>query len=862
MRFRKLYTTLISMLLVICMAAPIAACGESDAVAESVEMDRSTLTLNVGEEVTLTYTVFPQSARTAEATWKSSDATVASVDNGKVKALNEGKTVIRVTVGGKFSDCNVTVNDPSGMPVPETGIALDKHSITMNVNETHSFQATLEPENTTFKNISWTSSKPAVAAVDQNGVVTALGGGRTIISAKSENGYEDSCIVDVAGESVIADEGLYVAQVPGLENRDDFIMGIDASEVLSIEAARKAENEPLYKNFDGQEEDVFKVLKDSGVTDIRVRIWNDPKDENGNSYGGGNCDINNAVAIAERCQTVGLGMIVDFHYSDFWADPGKQTLPKAWKGKSTTEIASSIYDFTKDSLTKLKDTKVKITMVQIGNETTSMLAGSSDWDTICRYINKGAEAVREVTGEVAEGGAKVAVHFTNAGGNGYMGLAKTLDDNDVDYDVFGSSWYPYYTSHGTLTNLKKQFTNIHNTYGKEAMILETAYAWTEEDFDGCGNTALETTTRPVTVQGMANAVRDVIAGMADLGDWGLGLCYWGGIWISASTDPLGATNRALCKEYGCGWATSYAKDYDDDANDGGSMVDNNAFFMSDGTPIEALKVFKYVKEGHTVAITTDYLQDQEVYCTVNEGAIELPKTVDVILNNGSELKTDVVWAIEPENLDQYITQVNRYEIHGSTKYGGDCICNVWVMNVNLLSEGSFESFKSYGDGTVKYVQPKSQLGDWDVTHTGGTSLLQLYVSNNTGNARMGTQSFHFWDEGNVSFTLSQTLTAEQLAQFGSGKYGCSFDFQGNDGVEIDIHAYVKIKYKDGSEEIKSAEAVRELLGWKKWQTTRLSGVELDLDRISSVEVGISVYAEFTGAGPWGNIDNCQFYFEE
>ena len=724
MKPKKLLTTIISLVLTFCLLIPLAACGDNGGSnVTSVELDRSTLTLEIGKEETLTYTVLPESAANAKAEWLSSKPSVATVNNGKVKGISEGTAGIRVAIGNKTSICTVTVIDPDKVEVFATGITLNRNTLSLAAGSSETLVATVSPENTTNKTVTWTSSRPAVAMVGTNGVVTALSSGSTVITASTSNGFTANCVVTVTGGTAASD-GLYVAKVASLEGREnDFIMGIDASEVLSIEKARTEEGEPLYKNFDGEEEDVFKILKDNGVTDIRIRIWNNPYDANGNSYGGGNCDLKNAVEISKRCKEVGLGVIIDFHYSDFWADPGKQTLPKAWKGLSTDKVAEEIYKFTKESMTEIKATDVKITMVQIGNETTGAMAGSNDWTVISNYMNQGSKAVREITGAVADGGAKVAVHFTDAGSGNYLGRATTLANNKVDYDVFGTSWYPYYSSHGTLEQLSTQLKSIHDTYGKEAMVLETAYAWTYEDFDGCGNTALATTTQPVTVQGMSNAVRDVISAVANLGDWGLGLCYWGGIWISASTSTEGSVNRALCKEYGCGWATSYARGYDSDANDGGTMVDNNAFFMSDGTPLECLKVFKYVYEGHTVDITADYLEDQEVYYTVNVGPIELPSKVNVVLNNGSQQSIQAIWSIEQEDLTRYISSVGLYDVEGTTAYGGVCHVYVWVMNVNLLSEGSFEGFQSYGDGTTKFVQ--GNLGDWKLDYTRATELLQL-----------------------------------------------------------------------------------------------------------------------------------------
>lgn len=856
----KLKRTLLSFLLIVCMLVPLAACNQGGAEVTSIEFDQAEVSVNVGQEVTLSYTVFPQGADTSVARWISSDPSIATVNNGVVKGIKDGKAGIRVTVGDKSSTCIVTVIDPSKLPVSVTGIALNQQTLSLDVGGTAQLVATLEPENATDTTVNWSSSNPTVATVSTAGLVTALASGSSVITATTSNNYRATCVVTV-GDGQETQE-LYVQKVSSLSTRTTpFIMAMDSSELLSLEKAR-TENGLTFKDFDGNTADILKVLKDNGITDIRIRVWNDPYADTAKKqpYGGGNCDVDNAVELSKRCEKVGLGVIIDFHYSDFWADPGKQKAPKAWATMNLQAKTQALSAFTEDALTKIKATNVKITMVQIGNETTGGMAGETSWANISKLMNAGSAAVRSVTGTVADGGAKVAVHFTNAGNNDYVSRAKKLQDASVDYDVFGTSWYPYYSSHGSLSGLTKQLKDIHDTYGKDVMVLETAYAFTRDDFDGCGNTALEQTTQPITVQGMANAVRDVIEAIANLGDYGLGVAYWGGTWVAASESKEGSVNRALCKEYGCGWATSYAKGYDDDANDGGSMVDNNAFFLSDGSPIEALKVFKYVKDGHTTDLHADYLEDQEIYYTVNQGNIELPKTVSIVLNNGSKQTVDAIWDIEQAKLTEFIAAVNMYTVKGTTLYGGTCYCYVWVMNVNLLSDGSFENLASFGDNTIKTVQ--TNLGKWNLTYTNSNSGdLQLFVSNNSGNARMGTNSFHFWDSGTINFELAQTFTASDLSNYGNGKYGCSFDFQGADGDKIQIYSFIKITYSDGTAEVTKQGSAAEMNGWKKWSRTSVTGCELDLSRIASVTVGIHVYAEAAGQGPWGNIDNCQFYFE-
>lgn len=113
---------------------------------------------------------------------------------------------------------------------------------------------------------------------------------------------------------------------------DDFIRGMDASAVLSVENSGA-----VYYGYDGKEQDVFETLAQSGVNYIRLRVWNDPYDKNGNGYGGGNNDLTTAMKLGVRAARYGMKVCIDFHYSDFWADPKRQHAPKAWEGMTVDE---------------------------------------------------------------------------------------------------------------------------------------------------------------------------------------------------------------------------------------------------------------------------------------------------------------------------------------------------------------------------------------------------------------------------------------------------------------------------------------------------------------------------------------------
>lgn len=378
----------------------------------------------------------------------------------------------------------------------------------------------------------------------------------------------------------------------------DFILGMDASCVPALE-----DSGVQYSDHNGQRKDVYQILRENGINYIRVRVWNDPFTADGKGYGGGNCNLDNAIEIGQRATAQGMKLLVNFHYSDFWADPAKQMAPKAWKNLSIEEKCDALYNYTANSLQALVDAGVDVGMVQIGNETNGVMCGENSadpggWQRITQLMQAGSRAVREVCPN-----ALVAVHFTNPEKvTSYATYSRQLADYGVDYDVFASSYYPYW--HGTLENLSRVLSDVATTYGKKVMVAETSYAFTPQDSDFFSNTISSTSTPmynyPFTQQGQADLVRDVIDTMVNHTENAIGVFYWEGTWISAGGSSY-KENQARWEQYGSGWATSFATEYDpDDAGKwyGGCAVDNQAFFDSQGSATEALKVFALIRNGN------------------------------------------------------------------------------------------------------------------------------------------------------------------------------------------------------------------------------------------------------------------------
>ena len=636
-----------------------------------------------------------------------------------------------------------------------------------------------------------------------------------LLTACGQKSYVD---VSTPTASVTSDT-LYVKKVENLP--ENFILGMDASCVPSLEAGGVR-----YYDFEGTEKDVYQILRENGINYIRVRVWNDPFDSNGNGYGGGNCDINNAIAIGKRATRHGMKLLVNFHYSDFWADPGKQMLPKTWQNMTVDQKSEALYQYTKACLQKLVDAGVDVGMVQIGNETNGAMCGETGstlggWKRITQLMSAGSRAVREVCPE-----ALVAVHFANPeNADSYVSYGKNLNYYQVDYDVFASSYYPFW--HGTLDNLAAVLSNIAETYGKQVMVAETSYPFTAEDSDFSGNTIGDGSgivkAYPFTPQGQANLVRDVIDTVANKTTNGIGVFYWEGTWISAGGKSY-EENAALWEQHGSGWASSYAAAYDPrDAGlyYGGCAVDNQAFFDAEGRVSESLKVFSLVRQGNIIENRADAIGDVSLSCDLG-GEILLPDTVNAIMLDNSSRAIPVRWLnADPEAMKN--GGVARYTILG-TAGGMEARCYVSMVARNYLENWSFE------DGET----------GWTATAIG--KFNELFVEDKVTDSLTGSRHYHFWGSSanTVEFTLEQ-----QVQNLPAGTYDYSISIMGGDGGATQIYSYVKIN----GETVATGDTA--ITVYDEWHTAVIPDIQYN----EGDTIAVGIYVKCAGPNAWGKIDD-------
>ena len=257
------------------------------------------------------------------------------------------------------------------------------------------------------------------------------------------------------------------------------ILGVDVSTYLE-------ELEHGAKYYRGNEEvDPLDEFIANGVDYMRIRIWNDPKSEKGEPYLAGNCDIDNYVRLGRLAKAKGYKLLMDLHYSDFWADPGKQMIPKAWSGYGIDEMTEAVYSFTKLCIETAVREGVAPEMIQVGNEITNGILWPvgkleidgvrGNYDNFCRLIDAGCRACREILPT-----SEIMLHLERSNDKAvYQEFYSEMAAHGIDFDIIGASYYPYW--HGTPDQLMENL-NACRKFGKKIVVAELGYGFTDKGY--------------------------------------------------------------------------------------------------------------------------------------------------------------------------------------------------------------------------------------------------------------------------------------------------------------------------------------------------------------------------------------------
>lgn len=499
----------------------------------------------------------------------------------------------------------------------------------------------------------------------------------------------------------------------------DFIRGADVSMLKDIEDL----GGEFYDN--GVKKDALEIMKNHGANYVRLRLWVDPYDSEGNSYGGGSNDLNTTLYLAKRAQEKGMKVLIDFHLSDYWADPGTQSKPKAWENLSYDELKTTLYNYMKNTLNDFKNQGVVPDMVQVGNETSSgilwdegKIGGDyTDFTQLAELLNQAISGVRASVGNQT----KIVLHLDNGGNNS---LYRWWFDGvtgcgfDLDFDIIGLTYYPMW--HGTMDDLQYNLNDISARYNKDVMIVETAYAFTLADGDGLGSSFSpqdeEIGGYPASVQGQKDFMSDLESVILNVpGNRGLGFFYWEPEWIPVE---------------GAYWGTEAGKEYIEDNGILSNPWDNLALFDFNGNALESIDIFQTPEQN---LVTNPGFEI--------DGYTNSPTGWNVWLDdgvNGETVKT------EGNGFDgNYKLSFWNESAYGCSIYqtvtgleNGTYTLSAWVMtNANQTVNQLY--VKNYGGEEMNQTLPVSDLG-WNkvvidnIQITNGQCELGIYSIANGG----------------------------------------------------------------------------------------------------------------------------------
>ncbi|MBD2868014.1 glycoside hydrolase family 53 protein [Paenibacillus arenilitoris] len=306
-----------------------------------------------------------------------------------------------------------------------------------------------------------------------------------------------------------------------------FIIGMDMSFLDEIETFGGKYEE------DGQEGDALRIMKNNGVNAIRLRIWNEPE--------GGFCNLERTLLMAKRIKELDMHFLLDFHYSDKWADPANQWKPKAWADSSFEVLNDQVFNYTYFVLSELKGQGTVPDMVQIGNEITpgmlwddGKVDGEFDteeqWAKFATLVKSGIVAAKAVDPTI-----HIMIHIDRGGDlEASRRFFEKFAEHGVEYDTIGLSFYPWW--HGSLDDLSRNLSELAGQFDKDINVVETAYPWTLDAAEG-RSFIVEREEQlhpgyPATVQGQADYLLDLMTIIKKAaGPRGVGFYWWEPAWI-------------------------------------------------------------------------------------------------------------------------------------------------------------------------------------------------------------------------------------------------------------------------------------------------------------------------------------------
>lgn len=575
---------------------------------------------------------------------------------------------------------------------------------------------------------------------------------------------------------------------------------IKGADISSLEAVEDYGGK--FYGFDGNEVDVIDFLAENGCNYYRLRIWNHPTA----SFDAGDyCNLEHTVKMAKRIKEAGVRYLLDFHYSDWWADPENQTVPADWQGMTKEEMITAVYDYTAEVLTALAEQDAYPDMVQIGNEIGNGMLweyGSMEHpETLAEFLNSGIRAVRDTTPEGHE--VQIMIHVQTGGSVGAtQTFFETIEANGVtDYDLVGLSYYPYWQ--GTFADMRENIDNIYERFGKQVVLAETAYPFTNDNADGKSNMVSEADIKGVGFEASEENQRRVLElimnAVAEC-EGGLGIFYWEPAWLAVE-------GAGVSKGSGNEW-------------------ENQTLFDFEGRALDAVRAFAFEPGSldNDVALYVYPFDSVEIdeNASGDELIGELPQTARVLYQDGSIREAEVEWDISSMK-----TITDTHVAFKGTVLGFSVSLGADLISKNSLNNLDFE------EGATGWVlEDEKRAGQ---------------IRNDSSSyPHSGEWSFQYWNADAFTMNLYQQVEITETEE-----YHLQVWSQGVGGTDLTLTLY--IADRDGNM-IESVEFHNQ--GWNEWQHPIVSA---QLQAGDVVRIGVSVNA---GSDDWGTLDEFTFYTGE
>ena len=525
----------------------------------------------------------------------------------------------------------------------------------------------------------------------------------------------------------------------------DFYKGMDVSFVPQC-----LDEGMVVTDFDGTVMHPLELAKKYGVNSIRLRLWNEPENM---PQSKGYCSLAHTIAMAKKVKELGLSFMLDFHYSDWWADPGQQRKPKAWENLTGEALEQAVYEFTRDTLNTLKAEGVLPDMVQIGNEIRSgLLFPDGEWPNFAnmvKLVNAGIRGAREAAGDAD---MKIMIHLDQGGR--YLFIKEWFDNafanGLMDFDIIGLSYYAFW--HGTFMDLKNTMEKLLVDYGKPIIVAETAHAWRKSEKGFIDEAQEKIAGIPATPAGQKKVIDMVMNIVASLPDkQGLGVYYWEPLCIPRPGDD--------------GWS------------------ENMGILGATGQATDTVKSFLFEREqACPEKIAKVYVPDKK---TVLAGAaVDLPGELNVLYYSGNLKKHAVIWKYE----EQWWQTPGTYRVTGvldgvdGETPAAECTAPEERVEIEIQIVEHLE----VGENILQDSRWDTGLTAWNIEKSGDEVAVLLYPDAVEPFPAPPVNTLRLDSPKNFKFTISQEVTLQS-----EGSYTLKVDYRGVDTTNVDVRLFMQ-----------------------------------------------------------------------